>query len=102
LSSKTTSPKLSLGSSRFDERLERLLGRIELPAAHRSAAVQNDLQRRGLARLGPLAHRRSQVEQHRDLILGLDRDDIDIQQGVQAHLVPPWSLREPDWPTRKE
>ena len=69
-----------------DQRLERVLGRLEAAVGHRAAAVEHDLERaRGSLGSG-VAAGRDQLQQHGDLVLGLDRDDIEIKQGVEIHV----------------
>ena len=86
-SSKATTPKRSRGVQAVDEAHERLLGGVEALAVHRAAAVEDDLDVGGRARRVGLRGGRDELEHHRDLVVLLDGDDIDICVGVHLHVV---------------
>ena len=68
-----------------EQRVDRLLRSLEPPVRHRPAAVEHELERarRALAIGGRLG--RGQLEQDRDPVLGLERDQVDVENGVQLH-----------------
>ena len=67
---------------------ERVLGGVEALAAHRSAAVEDDLnRRRGPRRALRRRGWRFELEHDRDLLLGFDGDDINISMCVHVHEV---------------
>src|SRR4051794_9704365 len=82
-SSKTTSPKLSVGSRRPTRSISAALA--DSLAGHRAGAVEDDLQGARRAGARGLRRRGGELEEHGDLVARFDRDDVEVERGVEMH-----------------
>ena len=69
-----------------DEVDQRGLRGLERVAGHRAGAVEHDLERAGRAGARGLRGRGGELEEDRDLVLGFDGDDVEVERGVEMHV----------------
>ena len=58
---------------------------LQALAAHRTAAVEDDLHRSGRPQLGPRCFGSTQLEEHGQLVGLLNGDELDVDVRVQVH-----------------